>query len=164
MGKQVGIFADEIDEAILLDYATTIGLRVFIEATRSTKEPSFLRPNTAHSRSRLYTLQLVRSDLPSDRLARLPGTDSQLGVTALTHPLIAFSRSPRDKSVIRNGRIYFENREDIETSKLYERLARFIRKWPKADRYRFYVGPHTAEASRAGVIRLMHHREELHPI
>lgn len=169
MGRQVGFFVNRQDLHSLLLKSEEAGLRAVQQMFPDRAEIESVPPTLfvlPESQDRLY---LMPGEFQTSMLKRKTvwwNGSNMIKILLADNPVIEFIPSPYKNYIVGPpGRIYFnllkeDARYDL-VMKQYNRLARYIRKWPYTDKFRYYVGPRTSEEVRAGRLKLMYHRLEL---
>ena len=162
MGRQVGFFADDEDYRALLDWASRLQLRALPEVVRAGTIPTMeslaefdLQQQVGHqSYFYLLSAEATTDDVLYERVGSSP---ELLKLCSRESPVIELVPCELKGITLIPGRIYLDNttRNDPKfdvVRKAYDSLARQIKKWVKASKYRYYIGPHTASRCKAGTL------------
>jgi hypothetical protein len=169
MGRQVGLFADDIDLHDLLAFAENAGFLALPDRIETDDLPQGIEPTqyemTEETGTECFYLLPPGVSKAEAFYHELSNGDpiSILGMTV--SPVTEFRPSQREGNKLSDGRIYFNMDRHVthfeQGKKGYERLARYVRKWQKTRQYRFHVGPHTANEVAKGRLAIVHFNEEL---
>lgn len=168
MGKQVGFFANDKDYSELMKEAQAMGLVATTEITQIEDGPSVSTPTEFRLPEGNSFFYLFPESISPDELAFIPLREdpSLLKIDVREAPVIQINVSPIDGDKIGPpGRVYMGLKTSSEhyntVSKLYNRLARRVKKWAKTAEFVFHVGPDTEQLVKEGKLRLMDFRLEL---
>jgi hypothetical protein len=166
MGQQTGFFTLEEDNRSLLAVPGMHAIPAELP-TGSPVEPvaplDFQRPEG------LAVFYLLPAGVPPDAAVYEPmAAPGRSVLIPRKSAVIQFVTCRREGDAIDDGRIYFDTpRSNVwfgDVRRAYERLSRLIKRWPRTDRFRFFVGPTAAQGAQAHKLRLLHMGYELHPV
>jgi hypothetical protein len=169
MGKQVGFFSDDTDLHHFLAFAEECGFLALPDLVETDEEASAVAPTTMNlpcgtdeSCFHLLPPGIPAAEAFYREVVDQPGTSRLMKHVS---PVTEVRPCRREAEVLFDGRIHFNMDSHVshfdQGYRGYQRLARYFHKWKKTKRYRFRVGPHTAEAVAKGQLKLFHWHEEM---
>jgi hypothetical protein len=166
MGRQTGFFTLEEDDQALLELSQKHGMRALPAEVDAGAEIVPAAPLAFDRPTAPMPFYLLPAEVPVDAVTYEPRTAVPRSMLmSRLSPAVQVLPCRREGDAIHDGRVYFDtdvtNPWSSAVRREFERLSRFMKRWPQTDRFHFRVGPAAAAAVRARRMRLVHVGYEL---
>jgi len=161
MGRQVGFFALEDDIRELLRLCERNGLREVPAEIRTGAFPQPALPSSFTGGHLPALFYLLPPDVTMEAVVYLPAEDPRVSILQPDESVaLQVVTCRKDDGAIHDGRVYFNTHRSHplfgSVKREFERLSRYIGKWPCTSRFRFHVGPAAEAAAGEGRLQLVH--------